>query len=46
MSTRGANKEEQADFRHMMKQQVCRQEPLHTLIIQFLLEEEQYLALK
>lgn len=46
MSTRGVDKGEREDFRHMMQQQVCRQEPLYALLIQFLLEEERYILSK
>lgn len=44
MSTRGADKEDREDFRQLMKQQVCRDEPLHILITQFLLEEEKFIC--
>lgn len=46
MFTRGVDKEEREDFRQLMKEQVCRQEPLYTLIIQFLLEEDRHISLK
>ncbi|XP_065222690.1 integrator complex subunit 10 [Planococcus citri] len=46
ISTRGADKEEREDFLQMMKQQVCRQEPLYTLVISFLLEEERFISVK
>lgn len=44
MSTRGADKEDREDFRQLMRQQVCRDEPLHILITQFLLEEEKFIC--